>query len=649
MSDDKKRILIMEDSDIFADMLIEFLVSAEPQSAPENQSDSPKPSEISSPDFLIERAVNGFEGIKKVYSFMPHLIVTDIEMPVFKGYQVTRFLKSRKNTAAIPIIMFTSLGDKKDKFWGMHAGADAYIEKSPDNLQPLREAIVKLLSSSGNIDFPAIQRESRKINDETIIEIVNGLLDDKLFQTTVIGKLTELSDKVFSLEMIVRGVFDLLHTICEAEIVTIMLKSGKGVLYVYTANFAEFTAETVNDFSGISVSDFNNLFPDFMVIKKNTEDFFPVGGTKKKIASYATVPLAVGGEKIASVHVANSINDYFTPAILENMTVFLNAAAPVIANTLSLRELADLQQNTRAAFARYVPADVMDEIIDNSSKMVKHSESRNVTVLFSDIRDFTAISEYSSAQNVVNFLNAYFAAMGSIIISEGGHIDKFIGDAIMAIFGAFQNQENPMISAVRAAVKMLAALKSIDTANIAMPQNGLEIGIAINSGLCVLGNIGFQNKMDYTVIGDTVNLASRLEGVTKLYHHPLIVSEFVCNIIKDMFLLRKIDNVRVIGREESIGIYAVYTGYEETEPDECLDDIPVVPSLLIKRDTFENYNKGLQLYYLREWKPAREYFSKASKANENDYLSRLYLERTTEYSHNPPPVNWDGVVTLSEK
>ncbi|MDR0497578.1 MAG: response regulator [Treponema sp.] len=632
MSGESKRILIMEDSDIFADMLMEFLAS---------------------PEYVLERAVNGFEGIKKVYHFLPHLIITDVEMPLFKGYQVTRLLKSRKNTKAIPIIMFTTLGETKDKFWGGQAGADAYIEKSPDNFQPLSDALVKILSTSEAIDFSAIEREAKRVNDDSIIEMTNNLLDNKLFQTTVIGMLTELSNKAHSLEMVVSGIFELLHTVCEAEIVTMMVRGAKGLLHVFIANFAGFSKEITDNFSGICISDFNNLFPDFHVSTKNTHDSFPPANNQKKIESYITIPLTVGGEKIASVHIANSINEYFTLPILENINIFLGAATPIIANALSMRELDELQKNTRTAFARYVPADVMDEIIHDSSKAGGHSENRNITVLFSDIRDFTGIAEHSDAQGTVDFLNAYFAKMGNEIISEDGQIDKFIGDAIMAVFGAYRILENPAASAIRAAIRMLAVLEDIDTTSIGLRQGSLKSGIGINCGECVLGNIGFQNKMDYTVIGDTVNLASRVEGLTKQYRHPLIVSEYVYNMTKNHFLFRKIDNVRVKGKKEPVGIYAIYTGFEGTGGNVLrsgeISDMPTVPSLQINREILANYNKGLQLFYMHEWKHSQEYFLKAVENNKNDFLSQLYMDRAHEFANTPPPKDWDGVVTLVEK
>jgi len=627
-----KRVLLMEDSDIFADMLLGLFDSGK---------------------YEIQRAVNGFEGIKKVYSFMPHLIITDVEMPLFKGYQVTRLLKSRKNTKTIPIIMFTSLDETKDKFWGNQAGADTYIEKSPDNFQLLVSTVDDMLSKDANIDFSAIEREGKKINDNSIIEIVNNMLDNKLFQTTVIGLLAELSSKVHSIEMTASGIFELLHTICEAEIITMIIRGSNRYLYIYTANFGNFTKETCDNFFGICRNDFNNLFHEFKFLSENTRDFHPAGSNTKKITSYITIPLKIAGENFASVHIANSINEYFSVSVMENISVFTAAAAPVIANALSMHELALLQKNTRTAFARYVPADVMDEIINETNKKAGISENRNVSVLFSDIRDFTNISEYSPPQKVVDFLNAFFSKMGDTIISENGHIDKFIGDAIMAVFGAFQNVDSSQANAIRAAVKMLSAMDEINKSQIINQENKIEIGIGINCGECILGNIGFQNKMDYTVIGDTVNLASRIESLTKLYRHPLIVSEFVYEAVKDSFLFRKIDNVRVKGKKKHAGIYAVYSGFQGQDGNKLRSgettDMPVIPSLIVNRETLVNYNKGLQVFYMRQWKLAKEYFSKALETQADDFLASLYLERSREFSKTPPDENWDGVITFSEK
>jgi class 3 adenylate cyclase/DNA-binding response OmpR family regulator len=616
----------MEDSDIFADIVMETLGEE---------------------GYTVQRAVNGFEGMKLVYSFMPHLIITDVEMPLFKGYQVTRLLKSRKATKNIPVIMLTSLGETKDKFWGRAAGADLYMEKSPQEFAALKTGILRLLADSPQTDYAAVEREGRRINDAALIEMVNNLLDTRLFQTTVIGLLAGLSG---TLEEITQGVLDLLHNMAETEIVSVMMQGSDNSLYVYTANFSGYSQAAVDDFNGISGADFAGLFPDYKAVTKHTMDFFPAGDRNKQIESYMMFPLSCAGKKFASLHIANSIKEYFSQGILENLNVFLAAAAPIIAGALSAREMAELQKKTRTAFARYVPADVMDEIIRGSSSVsAARGETRNITILFSDIRDFTRISENTGAQDVVSFLNGFFAAMGNKILPEGGHIDKFIGDAIMAIFGASRAADNAPLGAIRAAVKMLAALKSVDTSQVHLPVGGLRIGIGINCGECVVGNIGFRDKMDYTVIGDTVNLASRLEGLTKQYHHPLIVSEYMYHAAREHFVFRNIDKVRVKGKDEPVEIYAVYTGFENTTHKEKETDTGAAPELLINQEVLDTYNKGIQLYRLREWETAAGYFRRALEINPGDYLSRLYLERGAENLKNPPPPAWDGSVSLAEK
>ncbi|MDR1031481.1 MAG: response regulator, partial [Treponema sp.] len=534
---EQKRILVFEDSDIFADILLEVLHDA---------------------GYRTQRAINGFEGIKQVYQFLPHLIITDVEMPLFKGYQATRLLKSRKYTKEIPIIMLTVLSETKDRFWGAQAGADCFIEKSPDNFGELNQRIQILLSTGQDIDHKAIEKEGRRITDTTLIEMVSNLLDTKLFQMTIIGMLTELSSKLESLEAILRGVFELLTYICETGITSIMIKSTHNTLLVYTSNIAAYTASLADDFTAITRADFNTLFPDFKVLTQRSWDFYPQGLNKKRIESYLSIPLSIAGEQFATVNIANSIKDYFSPVISENLHVFFAAAAPIIANALSLRYLETVQVKTRAAFARYVPIDVMDEIIDTSSAAESQSETRNVVVLFSDIRNFTKLSEHNSAQDIVTFLNAYFALMGNEIIAEGGNIDKFIGDAIMAVFGVPKTLPDAPACAIRAAIQMVKAITKVDTSKIRLPESGFAVGIGINYGESVVGNIGFQDKQDYTVIGDTVNLASRLEGLTKDYQHPIIVSENMYEASKHRFLFRKVDSVLVKGKEQPVELYGVY-------------------------------------------------------------------------------------------
>ena len=622
----KRRVLLFEDSEIFADMLLEFLKEE---------------------GYETERAENGLEGIKKVYSFLPEIIVSDVEMPLFKGYQSTRLLKSRSATKNIPIIMFTTLGEAKDKFWGEMAGADYYIEKKPENFAELSNHIQRLLGESLPVDYEQVKRESKKINDDYLIEMVNNILDTKLFQTTLIGMLTELSNKASSLEDTVKGVFSLLNNVCQTEICSIMIKDDDDSLVVYNANNSGYTQEIADDFKAITIADFNTRFSDYKVASKDTYDFFDAGEKNKRIESYIMIPLKNIGDEFATVHIGTSVKEYFSSVIVENLNVFLSSAAPIIANSLRIRQMENMQKKTRIAFARYVPIDVMDEIIKKTSAQSTQGETRVVSILFSDIRGFTTISENTQAQDLVNFLNTYFSIMGNEILAEGGNIDKFIGDAIMAIFGAPKTLENSSASAVKAAIRMVYALSNVDTSVITLPEAGFGIGIGVNCGECVVGNIGFQNKQDYTVIGDTVNLASRLEGVTKYYRQPIIVSENIYNEAKDSFIFRKADNVRVKGKDQPVGLYSVYVAWQ----DDADEQTP--KSLIINKEALDQYNKGLKLYIMREWEMAKQYFTTAfsieERAGREDYLSTLYLKRIEEFKSNPPPPDWDTAITMTDK
>jgi class 3 adenylate cyclase/DNA-binding response OmpR family regulator len=619
---DKKRILLFEASDIFADMVLEFL---------------------NEQGYETERAANGLEGIKMVYQFLPHLIITDVEMPLFKGYQATRLLKSRAATRPIPVIMFTTLSETRDRFWGAQAGADCYIEKSPENFTELSSQIEKLLGEAQGADYELIKKDGRRIDDNALVEMVNNLLDNKLFQTTVISLLAELSSKLDSLEEIVKGVFELLSNICEAEICSVMIKDADNALIVYSANNAGYTAVVANDFTAITIADFNTHFPDYQVLSREVKDFFPPGEKKTRIESYIMIPLKSAGEEFASVHIANSIKEYFSPVILENLNVFLTAAAPILSNALGLKQMDSIQKKTRAAFARYVPIDVMDEIIRKSASASSQSESRIVAILFSDIVSFTKISEKTNAQDMVNFLNVYFDAMCNEIVSECGNIDKFIGDAIMAVFGAPKALENAAVSAIKAAIRMAAKIKDVDTSGITLPESGFGAGIGLNFGECIVGNIGFHDKLDYTVIGDTVNLASRLEALTRIYKHPIIVSENMYESAKDEFIFRKLDVVRVKGKDQPVGIYAVYAAFA----GEAETDIPL--SLILDKKALDLYEKGLKLFFMKEFETAKQYFSKVLLIDEKDFLSRMYLERIDNFLKNPPPEDWDGTLTLTEK
>ena len=213
----------------------------------------------------------------------------------------------------------------------------------------------------------------------------------------------------------------------------------------------------------------------------------------------------------------------------------------------------------------------------------------------------------------------------------GGSIDKFIGDAIFAIFGAPISHEDNAFRAVSAATEMIQAMGQVDTGRLRMPDIGYAIGIGLHQGPAIVGNIGSRDKFDYTAIGDTVNIASRLEGLTKHYGKRILVSEDVAAEIKDSFDLREVDRVKVKGKLTATSLFSV----ENVEK-------------ALTAEAREQYDKGLKCYKQGNWETALDYFGAIRADGIEDTLVDVFIERCGRYLRNPP-ADWDGAVSLDFK
>jgi class 3 adenylate cyclase/HAMP domain-containing protein len=285
----------------------------------------------------------------------------------------------------------------------------------------------------------------------------------------------------------------------------------------------------------------------------------------------------------------------------------------------------------RNIFQLYVPKDVIEEYFQNPEQMLV-GDSRVVSILFSDIRNFTTISERMSPDSLVSSLNRYFAAMVDVIMERGGLVDKYIGDAIMAVFGAPARHENDALRSVYAGLEMIEALKVFNAAQRAEGGPEFPIGIGINYGVVTVGNIGCEKKMNYTVIGDMVNLASRLEGLTKKYRQPILISESVAMKISDALPLRQVDMVAVKGKTKGVKIFTVRRRLSDPEAG-----------------IWKLHEEGIARYYGRDFARAAEIFGQILSHDGDDEPAALYLERSREKQRNPPPRDWDGVEVLTEK
>ena len=317
-----------------------------------------------------------------------------------------------------------------------------------------------------------------------------------------------------------------------------------------------------------------------------------------------------------------------------NMIAELEAAYNQIKNYAYQTVLAKKkEERIRFIFQKFVPQEVINQVLNLSSDAMLIGNKQKVTVLFSDIRSFTTISESLSPEDLVLSLNSYFNKMVTVIVNNNGTIDKFIGDAIMAIFGAPLVRENDAEMSVYAALLMKGALAEFNEEQKARGKTTFNIGVGLNTGDAIVGNIGSEQKIDYTVIGDTVNLASRLEGLTKKYHAFIVISEFTKNDIPaGKYYYRQLDNVRVKGKNEPVKIYQPFFLAEVKD----------------EMEYFKEFDRALALYTKGDFSEALKRFEGFTKSKPDDYLAYIYKERC-EYLLMNPPDHWDGVETWTEK
>ncbi len=289
------------------------------------------------------------------------------------------------------------------------------------------------------------------------------------------------------------------------------------------------------------------------------------------------------------------------------------------------------EQKIRNIFQKYVPKAVIDQFFASPERMLV-GEDRILALLFSDIRGFTTISERMRPNEVVESLNAYFELMVDIIMRNRGVVDKYMGDAIMAFYGAPERTRHEASEAIRSAFEMLEALKDFNVWQTQRGRPEFRIGIGINYGVVTVGNIGSEKKMDYTVIGDMVNIGSRLEGLTKVYDQPIIISESVAKKIEEQFPCRLIDRVIVKGKTAGIGIY---TSRKELSPEE--------------QHAWQLHEEAARLFYERSFEDAARLFQEVQELLPGDRSSAMFLERSKSNITSPPPPDWTGAMAMTVK
>ena len=314
---------------------------------------------------------------------------------------------------------------------------------------------------------------------------------------------------------------------------------------------------------------------------------------------------------------------------------------PVIATTIGYLLIQSFhvmvtQRHSRylkQAFSTYVSEALVNNLIKNPDSFTMSGEKKIITVLFSDIRGFTSLSEKLPPEKLVTILNHYLGPMTDSVMEENGTLDKYIGDAIMAIYNAPLDVKDHEVRAVQSAIKMFKRLRILNAELDSRFGLTLKIGIGIHTGDAVVGNMGSIQRFDYTAIGDTVNLASRLESRTKAYGVDIIISEDTCRKLKNWFLVRKLDRLRVKGKNEPVEIYQVM-------PDK--NDLETQTLVSLHYDALEMYFEG-------RFQEALAAFRNLADRFPHDGPARIFIKRCSQYVASPPAPEWNGVYTAASK
>jgi adenylate cyclase len=295
---------------------------------------------------------------------------------------------------------------------------------------------------------------------------------------------------------------------------------------------------------------------------------------------------------------------------------------------------------TRRTLERYVSKNLVKEVLENPDSYYSTLRGARVpvTILFSDLIGFTTLAEKADPEALVAQLNEYLSRMTSVVFNNGGTLDKFIGDAIMAVWGNVRSLgvTQDAKNCARAGLGMRRELQQLNEKWREEGRMGLGMGVGINQGEVIVGNIGSQERMDPTVIGDSVNLASRLEGLTRIYGADILISATVAELVRDEFYLRSVARVQVKGKTKPVDVLT-FIGARNEEVD---------PEFL---KWLESYEEGLEKFRSRDFTDAKILFSRFLEFYPDDVLAKMYLDRALEYERQPPNEAWDAVEVFKKK
>lgn len=345
----------------------------------------------------------------------------------------------------------------------------------------------------------------------------------------------------------------------------------------------------------------------------------------------------------AGVYTAAAPLMFGNGVILDLIHPYLALAVTFVA-VFMYRYLTEFREKNmlKNAFSKYVSSDVVEKIADQPETLKLGGEKREVSVLFTDIAGFTSIAESLKPESLVALLNEYFSYMSGVIMDNGGTLDKFEGDAIMAFFGAPLDQPNHAEKVCKTALVMRDKLDELNGKWASDPplpggekKPQIDFRCGVNTGEVIVGNMGSETRFDYTVMGDSVNLASRLEGANKKYGTKILISEFTHGAVKDKFAAREIDLIKAVGKKKPVRIFELLCAEEELNEE--------------GKKLMEMYAEGIALYWKKDFEEALNKFNLILEKFPADGPSKIYRQRCEVLKDFPPPEDWDGIFEMKSK
>ena len=393
---------------------------------------------------------------------------------------------------------------------------------------------------------------------------------------------------------------------------------NKAGLKIFRVNTPEIVGKTAEDFFSGNRAWMLEKFNQCNALKENID--------------LMDVTFQVGTEKEGNVDVVSS-NISFLPLETNDLEGRTNKKSQHLGTLVVIEDISD-EKRMKSTMSRYIDPGIADQLMADGTDIMGGKETL-ATVLFSDVRSFTTITETLGAQGTVTLLNEYFNIMVEAISEQGGMVDKFIGDAIMAGFGIPLAHDDDEDRGVRAGINMIRRLWDWNSLREGDGKPPVEMGLGLNTDKVVSGNIGSSKRMDYTMIGDGVNLAARLESACKSYSARILISDFTYQRLKGTYQIRYIDDVIVKGKTTPVGVREVLD-YHTPE---------TFPNLM---DNVNHFNEGRSSFKSGNWSKAIKSFDECLKCNPNDGLSKTYLERC-EIMRKKNPTNWDGIWVMTSK